>query len=98
MKNTNYVPTFETIYKNLDQYFSVEEAKSKGLTKNNMSCVSLYNLFVNEVTDFVNMDIKNFNFLVLSYRHTAQQNDLNLKNRNKLFLKNFYNVLFNKHE
>lgn len=92
------VPQFETFYKNLDLYVAVDEAKEKGQTKNNMSCVVLYNLFVKEISSFVNMDLNKFNYIVLSYRHTAQQNDLSFKGKNKAFLKNFYNVMFGLNE
>lgn len=90
------VPTFETIYKELDNYNTVDNAKEKGYNKNNMETTKVYNAFVNELQDIKKengtLDQSKFEFLEKSYRHTAQQKDLNFAGNNKEFLRDVYNT------
>jgi len=88
------VPSFDTIYKKLDDYVSVDKEKEKGHSKNEMSSTTIYNAFTNELRDIKTengtFDDKAFDFLEKSWRHTAQQRDLKFSSNNKEFLREVY--------
>lgn len=88
------VPAFETIYNKLDDYVAVDEAKSKGQSKNDMNPVTIYNAFINELKD---IKIANGTFnhqecttKELTMRGEAQHRQVNFKGDNKDFLKDVY--------
>jgi hypothetical protein len=90
------VPAFETVYKKLDDYYKVIDAKNHGYNKNEMRPTTVYNAFSDEIKEIKRangtLDAAKYDFLEKSYRHTAQQRELKFDSGNKEFLRGIYNT------